>query len=79
MARARPFVRALGVAAVGLLCFGPPMLLILGVVPEISGPVRVSTWSLQGYFGTVWGRFVVAFVWFALGYLCFRAATRKKR
>ena len=46
------FAAGIVVAVVGLLCFGPPVLLVLGVVPEISGPVRVSTWSLQGYFGT---------------------------
>ena len=58
---------------VGILCFGPPLLIAFGIAPEITGPIKVSSWGLQGLLTAWWGRLLLAAAWFALGWLCYRS------
>jgi hypothetical protein len=56
------FAMSLLVRLLALLCFGPPMLLLLGVVPEFSGPQKTSDWAIQGHLGVWWCSLLVALV-----------------
>ena len=58
------------------LCFGPSVLVLLGLGPEIEGPLRNTNWGLQAILTVWWGRLLVAAVWLGLGWLVYRALFR---
>jgi hypothetical protein len=72
-------LRLLALVAYGLLCFLPPLLLLWGVVPDMSGPQKVSSWSMQGLASVWWGRVLMALAWLVLGSLCFWGLLRGKK
>jgi len=58
------------------VCFGPPVLLLLGFVPTIEGPTRAAGWGLQALLQDWWGKSLVTSAWLGLGWLGYRALFR---
>jgi hypothetical protein len=59
-----------------VVCFGPPLLLLSGLVPAIDGPTRAAGWGLQALLQEWWGKLLVTSAWLGLGWLGYRALFR---
>ena len=69
-------IRWLARLAAAVVCFGPPLLLLLGFVPTIEGPTRTAGWGLQALLQEWWGKSLITSAWLGLGWLGYRALFR---
>ena len=69
-------IRWLARLAGAAVCFGPPLLLLLGFEPAIEGPTRTAGWGLQALLQEWWGKSLVTSAWLGLGWLGYRALFR---